>query len=364
MGIPKSSAPTIIDVAERAGVSRATASRAMSNYGRISAETALKVRAAAEELGYRPNQVARAMRAGRTKTLGLVILADFTSAFFDRATKAIVDAARARDYQVLIANTDTGLDAEKHALEVLLEKKVDGLIVVTSATAPSEHLSRSHLGGVPLVLVDRTIEGFEVSSVTTDDYAGGVEAVRHAYSLGHTNFGFVVAALGIEGFSEKRPEVLISSVRQRVEGFIRGCEELGIRKAQQTWLFCENTPKVAEAAMRKLLSPKKRPSILIVSNNDMAIAALKFAANQKLVVGRDLSLITFDDSPWAEAMFPGITVVARPVEILGERAVTKVLELLEKPDQPAIQTVLPTELISRGSVANLVMYPELKPEGN
>ena len=109
MKIPKSTAPTIIDVAARAGVSRATASRAMGNYGRIAQETVLLVRKAADELGYRPNQVARAMRQGNTKTLGLVVIADFTNAFFDRATKAIVDAAKARGYQVLITNTDEDL---------------------------------------------------------------------------------------------------------------------------------------------------------------------------------------------------------------------------------------------------------------
>ena len=362
MAIPKSSAPTIIDVAARAGVSRATASRAMGNYGRISADTVLKVRAAADDLGYRPNQVARAMRAGRTKTIGLVILADFTSSFFDRATKAIVDSARIKGYQVLIANTDTGIEAERHAVEVLLEKQVDGLIVVPSSTSATEHLTRKHLGGAPLVLVDRTISNFAVSSVTTNDFAGGEAAVRHAAAMGHTRVAFLVAALGVQDFTVERPKTLISSVHDRVEGFLKGCSSSGIRANQQSWIYCENTPAAAESAVRTLLSSKKKPTVIVTSNNDMAIAVLKFAANQQLRIGRDLSMITFDDSPWAAAMAPGISVVSRPVELLGERAVHRLLAELEHPELAPEAIVLPTELITRGSVANLVMYPEFDPE--
>jgi LacI family transcriptional regulator len=362
MAIPKSSAPTIIDVADLAGVSRATASRAMGGYGRISAETVVKVKAAADQLGYRPNQVARAMRAGRTKTIGLVILADFTSSFFDRATKAIVDSARSRGYQVLIANTDTGIEAERHAVEVLLEKQVDGLIVVPSSTSATEHLTRKHLAGAPLVLVDRTISGFDVSSVTTDDLIGGQSALRHVAAMGHTRVAFLVAAVGVSGFTNERPATLISSVHARVEGFLKGCSASNIRSANQTWIFCENDSAAAENAVRSILGKKKRPTAIITSNNDMAIAVLKFAANQQLQIGRDISLITFDDSPWAAAMAPGISVVARPVELLGEVAVQTLLSELDRPDSAHQAIVLPTELVTRGSVANLVMYPELDPE--
>jgi Bacterial regulatory proteins, lacI family/Periplasmic binding protein domain len=172
MAIQKSSAPTIIDVAELAGVSRATASRAMGNYGRIAAATVEQVRKAAAELGYRPNEVARAMRQGRTKTIGLVIIADFTNAFFDRATKAIVDAAKARGYQVLITNTDEDIAAERQAIETLVDKQVDGLIVVPSTAAVHDHLATIQKSGKPLVLLDRRVDGIIATSITTDDLTG------------------------------------------------------------------------------------------------------------------------------------------------------------------------------------------------
>lgn len=362
MAIKKSSAPTIIDVAELAGVSRATASRAMGGYGRIAEQTVEQVRKAAAELGYRPNEVARAMRRGRTKTIGLVVIADFTNAFFDRATKAIVDAAKSRGYQVLISNTDEDIAAERQAIETLVDKQVDGLIVVPSTAAVHDHLTALKSSGKPFVLIDRRLEGIVATSITTDDFSGAEAAVRHAYALGHRRFGFLVATAGVDGQREDRPTLLISSIEDRVNGLLKGCSEVGIKKAQQSWIFCEDNARDPELAVARLLDRPKPPTVIITSNNDMALALLKVAGNRKLAIGKDISLITFDDSQWAAAMAPGLTVVARPVEELGSLAIEKLVAEIKQPGQAAEKIVLPTELIARGSVANLVMYPENDPE--
>jgi LacI family transcriptional regulator len=362
MAINRSSAPTIIDVAERAGVSRATASRAMGGYGRIAADTVELVRKAATELGYRPNQVARAMRRGKTKTIGLVIIADFTNAFFDRATKAIVDAAKGRGYQVLISNTDEDIQAERQAIDTLVDKQVDGLIVVPSTAAVHDHLAALQQSGKPFILIDRRLEGIIATSITTDDFTGAEAAVRHAYALGHRRFGFLVATAGVSGQTEERPALLISSIEDRVTGLLSGCSDVGIKKAQQSWIYCEDNARDPELAVARLLDRPKPPTVIITSNNDMALALLKVAGNRKLAIGKDISLITFDDSQWAAAMAPGLTVVARPVEELGSLAVEKLVAEIKQPGQEAEKIVLPTELIARGSVANLVMYPENDPE--
>jgi len=362
MAIRKTNAPTIVDVANLAGVSRATASRAMGGYGRIAANTVDQVRKAAAELGYRPNEVARAMRQGRTKTIGLVIIADFTNAFFDRATKAIVDAAKNQGYQVLITNTDEDIAAERQAIETLMDKQVDGLIVVPSTAAVHDHLAMIQQGGKPLILLDRRVDGVRATSVTTDDFTGAESAVRHAYAMGHRRIGFLVAAAGNFGHSPDRPALLISSVEDRVNGFASACADLGLKPKQQSWMFSEDNPRDPELAVAKLLDQPKSPTIIIASNNDMALALLKTAGNRKLAIGKDISLITFDDSQWAEAMAPGLTVVARPVEQVGSIAVEKLIAEINQAGQPTEKIVLPTELIARGSVANLVMYPENETE--
>jgi len=362
MATAKSGRPTIVDVAEKAGVSKATASRALSNYGRINPETARHVRAVAESIGYVSNELAKAMRVGKTKTLGLVIIADFTNAFFDRATKAIVDSARAHGYQVLITNTDEDIAAERQAIETLIEKRVDGMILVPSTAAVHDHLEPRRLGSTPVVLIDRRLDGLRMTSVTTDDFIGTEEAVKHAVSLGHKRFGFLIATAGVKGMSTDRPAILISSIEERVNGFMNGMVEAGIKPKAQTWIYCEDNPTISEAAVAKLLDGPKPPTIIMASNNDMALAVLKVAGNRQLVFGRDISLITVDDSQWLAAMSPGITVVARPVEEVGRIAVEKLLAEIEHPGQTTEKIVLPTELIARGSVANLVLRPELDPE--
>ncbi|MEC5152125.1 LacI family DNA-binding transcriptional regulator [Cryobacterium sp. GrIS_2_6] len=349
----RSHAPTIIDVAEQAGVSRATASRALSGYGRTSAATVERVRRAADEIGYRPNELARAMRAGSTGTIGLVVIADFTNAFFDRATKSIVDAARKRGYQVLISNTDEDPEVERGAIETLLEKQVDGLIVFPSATGHSEHLEAGNLGGRPLVLADRRLDDLGVTTVTTDDFTGTREAVRNAVSLGHSRLGFLITAANIAGQTTARPPALISSVRDRADGFAAGAADAGIPPEDQVWHFSEDVPESSEAAVAEMLDLASPPTVIFTSNNDMALSVLKVAGSRGLAIGREVSLVTVDDSPWAAYMVPGITVVARPVEQLGELAVERLVAEIESPGQPVEDIQLPTELIPRASVADL-----------
>ena len=347
--------PTIVDVAAEAGVSRATASRALGRYGRISEATIAKVEAAAHALGYRPNELARAMRVGVTKTIGLVIIADFTNAFFDRVTKAIVDEAKVHGYQVLITNTDEDPEIERQAVETLLEKQVDGLILVPSLSPNYDHLRPSRLGGRPLVLIDRRVDQPPLTSITTDDFAGTRDALRHAISLGHKRLGFLISASSVKGVTDHRPAELISTVQDRTEGFLQGAADAGIKPSSQHWIFCEDKPKSSEAAVASLLDRPNPPTIIFTSNNDMALAVLKVAGNRRLAIGKDISLVTVDDSQWAAAIVPGITVVARPVEEIGRLAVVKLLAEINDPGQMIEATVLPTELIARDSVANLYL---------
>ncbi|MEY3537430.1 MAG: hypothetical protein RL645_244 [Actinomycetota bacterium] len=362
MSAGKRGMPTINDVAAAAGVSRATASRALSNYGRIADETVEKVKAAAESLGYRPNQVAQAMRAGRTKTIGLVVLADFTNAFFDRVTKSVVDAAKSAGYQVLISNTDEDIEVERQAIETLLEKQVDGMIVTPSTVAVHDHLSDKSLGGRPAILIDRRLDSANLTSVTTDDFSGCEQAVRHASSLGHSRFGFLIAVPGIRGFTKEQPAMLITPIEERVNGFAHGAIESGVKPKAQSWLFCEDDPVASQAAVAALLDQPKPPTVIFTSNNDMLLAVLKVAGNRRLAIGRDISVITVDDSEWAAAMVPGITVVARPVEDVGRLAVELLVAEIEANGGGRQKLVLPTELLARESVTNLKLRPELDPD--
>jgi LacI family transcriptional regulator len=353
MSVENTTHPTIIDVARVAGVSPATASRALANYGRVAAATIVRVKQAAEEIGYRPNELARSMRSGSTRTIGLVIISDFTNAFFDRATKAIVDTARSRGYQVLISHTDEDIDVERRAVRTLLDKQVDGLIIVPSLARDHSHLSSNSLGGKPVVLIDRLAQEIDATSVTTNDFSGARAAVRHAVSLGHKRLGFLISAFGVEGFTSARPELMLTVVSDRAAGFAHGSEVSGIPPHQQQWVYSQDLPVVSESAVAYLLDQPQPPTIIFTSNNDMALAVLTVAGNRGLRIGHDLSLVTVDDSQWAAAMRPGITVIARPVEHLGRLAVEHLVARIDTPTIAREAIVLPTELLERDSVANL-----------
>ena len=338
--------PTLNDVAELAGVSRATASRALAGYGRISSQTVELVQETAQKLGYRPNEVARAMRAGKTKTIGLVVISDFTNAFFDRATKAIIDAAKRQGYQTLVSHTDERIENERQAVKTLVEKRVDGLILVPSSDSDHEHLDKSHLGDTPIVLFDRRLENLKIPAVTTGDYDGALSAVNHALDRGHRSFAFIVAVPGIQGSTVQRPHIPISTVVDRTNGFEDGIKG---KRTKSKMVFCEDSQAGAEAAVETLLTAQDRPTVFITSNNDMLLALLRVAGKLGISIGKDISVISFDDSPWAAAMAPAITVVSRPVDELGEAAVEILLRQMSGAKSQSSIT-LPTSLIERDSV--------------
>ena len=349
-GVP---VPTLVSVAAAAGVSRATASRALSDYGRVGAKTAAHVRKIADELGYLPNQMAQAMRLGRTRTIGLVIISNFTNAYFDRATKAIVDAAGEAGFQVLVANTAENIAAEREAVSSLLEKHVDGLIVVPIPLGNHEHLLSPALRNTPIVLFDRKAEGVTASTFTTDDFTSCAAAIEYAASLGHRSIGCLVRVAGIAEVTDVQPDGIISSIMNRIDGVKKGAAAAGLSATNIQWKFVPASLEVAQSGVEQMLDSPHPPTFIFTSNNDMLLAVLAVAQKRGLIIGRDLSLITVDDSPWAAVLGGGLTVVARPVEQLATEAVAGLLRAIEQPEEPAHDVVLPTSLLIRQSVVDL-----------
>jgi len=300
------------------------------------------------------------MRSGRTKTIGLVIIADLTSAFFARATKSIVAEARSNGLSVLIVNTDEDPTSEREAVETLLEKQVDGLVVVVSSASEHPHLESQNLRRTPVILLDRSIAQLDLTSVTTDDFNGARMAVEYALSLGHRRLGFAAIVGPGKAVPSGKPSGLISTTQQRIDGFISAALSAGIPESELFWSFCGATIEETEQGVGRLLDAVESPTIFIAANNDIALGIITCATARNMVIGQDLSLIMFDDSPWA-AVSPGVTVVARPVDELGSIAVTQLLAEIAGEGKPHTQIVLPTSLIIRGSVADLCASTEKSP---
>ncbi|GLS19821.1 LacI family transcriptional regulator [Labrys miyagiensis] len=341
----------LIDVARLAKVSRATAARALGGYGFVGNETRERVTAAAQKLNYRLNEVARAMRAGKTLAIGVVI-ADISNSFFAAAARAIIDTCAEHGYQALIINTDDDIAREIEAVRVLAEKRVDGLIVVPSSPDHNDHLRRVGELSSRLVLLDRRITDMPASTVTTDDRSGARDAVELFIARGHTRIGLLVSTVAVRSHGTTLPRRAVSTVRDRVAGAREALREAGLELPNAWVRYTRNDlPTVTQAAL-SILGMEPRPTAILATCEEMAVGAMAACRELGLTIGKDIALISFDESPWSRVLTPAISVVQRPIYEMGRAAVTTLVRQIRGGVAPqAIE--LPTVLVDRESVFDL-----------
>lgn len=327
---------TLKDVAERAGVSAATASRVVGNYGYVSDETRQKVLAAVEELNYRPNVVARSMVTKSTRTLGIVVT-DITNPFFARLARGVEEVCWQHGYTMILANTDEDFRREQAVVQVLQDKQVDGLIVVPASSTNAPHLQAVVEQGTPLVLADRLIEGFPVDVVMVTNEEGAYQAVYHLASLGHERIGMILDNLDI------------STNQERLEGYHKAIRDAGLKGDDALVQSCQYTQQSAYAIVAELLSQSNPPDALFTANNFMTLGAIKAIQEAGLSIPTDIALAGFDDLDWGGLYPPQLTTVAQPVHDIGRTAAQRLLARIEQESGPPQQIRLNTEFIIRRS---------------
>ena len=318
--------PTIVDVAARSGVSTATVSRVLSGSQDASADARERVLAAAEALDYRPSAVARALKLRSTRTLGLVVT-DIENPFFPQLVSAIEAEATARGYGLLLCNTTDDDARELAALKLLVEQRVDG-IMLASSRAMRRHARLLHTVGVPLVLVNsRGVAG--LASVDTASRRGARMAAEHLIGLGHrrlahftaprTNAAAVERLAGVrDAVRAARAELDVVAGDGRVDG---GARAAGSIAADITGVVCYND-LAAIGAMRALRSAGRR-------------------------VPEDVSVIGFDDIEMAAWTDPPLTTIRQPIGAMGRWAVSRLFDDAREREQVHLD---PT-LVVRGSTA-------------
>ncbi|MGQ9887149.1 MAG: LacI family DNA-binding transcriptional regulator [Aggregatilineales bacterium] len=327
---------TVEDVAKRAGVSAMTVSRVINNSGYISQETRQRVEQAIAELGYVPNALARGLRFKQTKTLALV-LTDITNPFFTTLARGVEDTASKQSFSVMFCNTDESEEKEASYLNVLVQKQVDGVLLVPAQSAP-ESIAFLRERGVRFVVLDRRIPGAEADIVRGDSEQGAYALVRHLLELGHRR----IAALS-------GPEA-VSTAADRVAGYQRALAESGLTPEPALVRYGSFTQESGYTMARAALAQPQPPTALFTGNNFIAIGALRAVREAGLRVPDDISLVTFDDLPAAAVVDPFLTVAAQPAYEMGRRATAVLLERLAEGGPPAPQEiVLPAELIVRQS---------------
>lgn len=343
---------TVADVAKAAKVSKATAARVLGGYGVVSDKIRDQVVAAAATLEYRPNQLARSMSTGRSGIIGVVV-GDIENAFFSLAVRGISDMARLAGFTVIIANSGEQLDAEISAVDLLIGKRVDGLIVTPARCDRIDHLRQVRRAGVPLVLFDRNIPELEVDAVTGDDREAAIAATRFMVEQGHRRLAYVSAMEAEGGKLADIGRISNSAVRERVEGFVQVLTEADLpNPVHYVRLGATDQPQTDDV-VKRLLSDSAPPTALLASDSLVGLRIFKSLQSLGLSIPKDISMISFLDADWTSVTVPPITIVDQRVYEMGKLAGERLIARIEQIPLTAERLQINTTLVMRGSVARV-----------
>ncbi len=337
-------AATIADVARRASVSTATVSRVLAGLGRASPETQERVLAAARSLDYRPSAVARALKRRSTLTFGLIVT-DIENPYFPELVRAVEDAARAEGYSVLLCNADDDSERETFYLDLLSERRVDGMIIAASnlGARHSEWLASAPL---PVVLVNTSAPGVDLPSIASDNRDGGRQAADHLLAFGHRRFGYLM------------PPPRNADGPERLAGVRDALDAAGLDP--DAIVVTSSAPLVGggEAAALELLDQAPDTSAVIAYNDLMAIGAMRALRQRGRRIPDDVSVVGFDDVALSAYVDPPLTTIAQATPEMGRWAVEQLLRLVKGRDEEAASgngvarvasVSVPVRLQARGS---------------
>ena len=333
-------AATLEEVAAIAKVSRATAARALNGYGYVGEATGLRVRAAAERLGYQTNRVAQALRSGQLPIIGFVP-GDIQNPFFARIAHDIDVALRRHKYNVLIASSEESTTQERQVLAGLRGLNTQGLILAPASTKDFGHILDLVRDGMPIVLIDRLVRSVACDSVTVDNEAGAWDAVQHLVEMGHRKIAFL---------GDRTP---IFTTEERLSGYRKALSAHGISYERGLVVTARSSVQDAIEATVRLFRRRVRPTALLTVDSIMTQGALLGLRSLGIAIPQDVSLIGFDDFDLATFTDPPITVVAQPTAEIGRLAAQLLLERLAQRDLKPRSVRFPTKLVRRGSVRQL-----------
>lgn len=326
--------PTIIDVARRAGLSKSVVSRVMRGERSVSPASRAAVSAAAEQLGYRANAVARSLVQQRTYNVG-VMVSDLHNIFFAEVLDGLYAAAAARGYRALITTGNRDPAAERIAVEQLLELRADG--VVLAGARLEAYVIAAFARSVPIALVGSDVRLRDVDVVVDDDSRGAALAVEHLIGLGHRDIALIDGGHGA-GAAQRRAGYESAMRSARLARFVR--IEPG-----------DFTEEGGYEGAHRLLRRGNRPTAIFASNDQSAVGALNAIEEADLDVPGDISLMGYDNTALAALRHISLTTVHQPRRQIGEMAMTAVLRRIERPGARAQRHVLAPRLVIRATTA-------------
>ncbi len=319
----------IRDVAARAEVSAATVSRVLAGKPHVSAAVRVRVLAAAKDLGYRPNRIARSLRVQRSRFIGLVV-SDVQNPFFNRVVRAVEDAVLPHGFAVFLCNTDENPDREALYLDLFLDEQVAGIILTPTQADVAAY--RGFGGaGIPLAVIDRSVTGLDVDTVVSDNLEASRSAVTQLIGQGHTRIGAILS------------ELSITTGRLRLEGYRQALAGAGLRPDPELAVFGKPVEAEGYRLARTLMRNVKPPTALFTGSRLLTLGALRYLYNHNVSVPNALTLAAFDDLDWLPNS-PEMLNVIQPAYDIGLKAAELLLARMADPLRPPELHVLPSSV--------------------
>jgi LacI family transcriptional regulator len=329
----------IADVAALAHVSPATVSRVLNDAPSVDPTLRARVQHVVATLGYRPDRIARSLRRGATATLGLVI-SDVQNPFFTALVRGVERVAASRDLLVMLCNADGEPARERRYGEALIAERVAGA-VIASADPAGQAVHALVAAGIPTVIVDRQSGDAAVDTVFVNNHAGARCAVEHLTGLGHRQIGLISGPLDF------------SVARERLEGYAAGLAHAGVAFDPGLVRIGDFRQASGHAAMAALLDDARgHLDAVFVAGDLMTLGALAAIREAELEIPTDISVVGFDDMPWASALNPPLTTIAQPATAMGEIAAQLLIDRIDgTAEAEPRNVVLDPALIVRASTA-------------
>lgn len=335
---------TIRDVARLAGVSVATVSAVLNKKGTTSPEMNRRVEVAIEALNYRPDNMARSLKTGKSKVIGMLV-PDVRNPFFTEVMCGVEEMARSKGYSVILGNSNEDSAQEEENMGVFHSQRVDGVLL--ACAAPHRDYDRTAQRRFPIVFFDRLPSlQFQGPAVIVDNAGAAYEGTKHLIALGHKRIAIVAGRTDL------------STGRDRVAGYRKAMQEAHLVVRESYFREGDFLPESGHAMGVALMRLAEPPTAIFSCNNSMTLGIMKALAESNISCPKDVSILTFDDFPWASYFEPQMTALAQPAIEMGREAMRKLLAILEPNGAGAHDlgsgvTILKAELRIRQSTARI-----------
>lgn len=329
------------DIAQKVGVSTALVSYVLNNKekkARVGKEIAAEIRRVAKEMNYQPNLIARSLKFGKTKTIGLIV-ADISNPFFSNLARIVENEAKIHGYTVIFGSSDEQLEKFEGLINAFLTRQVDGLIItpVENSQKQIEDLQKKE---IPFVLIDRYFPDIQTDTVVINNYDSSYKATKHFIDKGFSNIGMLAYESALE------------HMKQRISGYVDAYSESVKSKRKKTDKLClvryDNINESIEKAVHSLIDVKKVDSILFATIS-LAVKSLHIINQRKIKVPENLGLISFDESDAFDFFYSPLTFIKQDLQQIGQQSVRLLLDSMSESTRSPVKIQVATELVERES---------------